>query len=549
MTGDDDAAERGRRAAPPPAGPVAPLADTDATRSGDVDPDPSLLDPPPESTTASDEVTNRRNTFSGGLWNAAASVLPMASTLALSIVISRELGADVLGQQSVVAYVASTLVSVLIFSFTTASIQLLASAVGAHDDDRLAWLGRWSSGAHLLGGTVTAAVLVSIGLARTEYPSLWYLAAATAFVDAFGWARASRDVARRGWTRTSRLRLVAQAASPLMAIGAVYAGLGVQGVFTAQLVVAVVLLAALDRLGRSSRWPATRPEHRPAWQPVLRLWSLFTVSLLITQIVERRLELVFLDQFHDSRTVAMYSVAFNLVAIPTTVTGALIHAALPAIAARFTQDPAAVTATLGRAARVVVTTGIVLAAAAVSVGPGLVTTAYGGEFGPAASLVRILGLTLLVVPLGQICTALWTGTGRLTPVLVAGGTAAVVDVALAFLLIPPFATTGAMITTFAAQTSSAVVIVGYTLRNGIRLNLRPGRLLVAVAICVVAAAVATLIELEFGGILGDLVAGTAFLALVGLGSRFLGLFDRSDLDWLAGTLPGPARRVLRVLSR
>ena len=540
MTSDDTDARHGRHAAGPAGGP--PPAD-------DTAPDPELLEAQPEAATGSDEVTNRKNTFSGGLWNAAATVLPMASTLALSIVISRELGADVLGQQSVVAYVASTLVSVLIFSFTTASIQLLAASVGARDEGRLAWLGRWSSGAHLVGGTVTAAVLVSVGLARSEYQALWYLAAATAFVDALGWARASRDIARRGWTRTSRLRLVAQAASPLMAIGAVYAGLGVQGVFTAQLVVAIALLIALDRLGRATPWPAVRAEHRPEWKPVLRLWSLFTLSLLITQIVERRLELVFLDQFHDSRTVAMYSVAFNVVAIPTTVTGALIHAALPAIAARFSQDPAAVTATLGRAARVVVTTGIVLAAATVSVGPGLVTTAYGSEFTPAAGLVRILGLTLLVVPLGQICTALWTGTGRLKPVLVAGGTAAVVDVVLAFLLIPPFATTGAMITTFAAQTSSAVVIVGYTLRNDIRLNLRPGRLLVAVAVAVLAAVAATITKDHVGGVLGDLAAGTVFLLVVALGSRTVGVFDRSDLDWLGGTLPGPARRALQLLSR
>ena len=540
MTSDDTGARHGRHSAGPRDEPP---------RGDDTAPDPELLEAQPEAATGSDEVTNRKNTFSGGLWNAAATVLPMASTLALSIVISRELGADVLGQQSVVAYVASTLVSVLIFSFTTASIQLLAASVGARDEGRLAWLGRWSSGAHLIGGTVTAAILVSVGLARSDYQALWYLAAATAFVDALGWARASRDIARRGWTRTSRLRLVAQAASPLMAIGAVYAGLGVQGVFTAQLVVAIALLIALDRLGRATPWPAVRAEHRPEWKPVLRLWSLFTLSLLITQIVERRLELVFLDQFHDSRTVAMYSVAFNVVAIPTTVTGALIHAALPAIAARFSQDPAAVTATLGRAARVVVTVGIVLAAATVSVGPGLVTSAYGSEFTPAAALVRVLGLTLLIVPLGQICTALWTGTGRLKPVLWAGGTAAVVDIALAFILIPPFSTTGAMITTFAAQTSSAAVIIGYTVRNGISLRLRPGRLAVATLVAVVSGVAAVIVRQHVEGIVGDLVAGTTFLAVLTLGARVLGVFERSDLEWLAGTLPGPAGRVLAALSR
>ncbi len=217
---------------------------------------------PPASDPAT-EVTGRRGTVSGGLWNAAATVLPMGSTLALSIVISRELGAAVLGEQSVIAYVASLLVSVFIFSFTTASIQLLATAVGAKDDDRLAWLARWSGEAHLTGGVLAAALMTGIGLFRDEYRLLWFLAAATALVDALGWSRTVRDIAHRGWTRTSRRRLVAQAASPLMAIAAIYLGWGIEGVFTAQLVVAVALLVSLALLDRTlPRPPRRRPGGR-----------------------------------------------------------------------------------------------------------------------------------------------------------------------------------------------------------------------------------------------------------------------------------------------
>jgi O-antigen/teichoic acid export membrane protein len=493
-------------------------------------------------------VTARRGTVSGGLWNAAATVLPMGSTLALSIVISRELGAALLGEQSVIAYVASLLVSVLIFSFTNASIQLLATAVGARDDDRLAWLARWSASAHLTGGLLAAALMTGIGIFRDEYKLLWFLAAATALVDALGWSRTVRDIAHRGWTRTSRRRLVAQAAAPLMAIAAVYLGWGIEGVFTAQLVVAVGLLASLAVLDRSLPKPPRRPAGRPDWRPVVTTWLSFSGSLLISQIIQRRIELVFLDQFHDGPTVAMFSVAANVITIPVVLTSTLIGASLPAIAARWVQDPDAVTAVMGRTARVVCTLGVLLSAATFAVGPGLVRTAYGAEFSQAAEIVRYLALMLLVVPLGQVCTTLWTGIGQLRPVLWCGGIAAVTDIALSLLLIPPFSLAGAVVTTFVAQTVGAVLILGYTLRQGISLHLAPWRLAASVGVGAIAAALAIVVRAEVDGLVGDLCAGTAFLVVAAVGVRVARVFAADDLHWLAEALPGPAGRAVRVLA-
>ena len=73
---------------------------------------------------------------------------------------------------------------------------------------RLAWLARWSASAHLIGGVLAAALMIGIGLFRDDYKLLWFLAAATALVDALGWSRTVRDIAHRGWTRTSRRRTI-----------------------------------------------------------------------------------------------------------------------------------------------------------------------------------------------------------------------------------------------------------------------------------------------------------------------------------------------------
>lgn len=505
---------------------------------------------PTEPTTGPSEPGGRRVAFSGGIWSAAATVAPMAGTLVLSVVISRELGADVLGQQSLVAYVAAMLFSVVIYSVTSASVQLFSTAEGARDLARLAHLARWSFAVHLGGGVVASTIMVVTGLARSEYHALWFLAAATCLVDSVGWAYASRDIAHRGWRPTASRRLVAQATGPLLGVVAVLAGLGIEGVFAAQLLVALVLMTFLRRLGRGSA-PDPTPLHEhpaPPWRPILRLWAMFMLSTMIIQVVERRLELVFLDQYHDAATVAMFSVAFNVVGIPLVLSASLIGAAMPAIAHRHARDPDVVLTTMSRAARVLVGANLVLCAATVTVGPGLVSTVYGAEFDHAAGLVRFLGLTLLLAPLGHLCTALWTGTGRLRPVLVAGGIGAVVDIGLAWLLIPAMAAEGAVIATIAAQTTIAVIIVTYTFRRGLQLDLRLGRLLRAAVVAVLAGLAATAAVVLVGGWAGTLLSMPAFGLVALLGARFIGVLDPEDVDWLAATLPSALERPLRALS-
>lgn len=512
---------------------------------------------PQHSTSASADATApgphpggaRRSAFSGGAWSATATVAPMALVLALSVVISRELGPDVLGQQSLVAYVGALAFSVATYSCVSASVQLLSSAHGARDQARLAHLSRWSFVAHLTGGGLAASVLLVTGLARTDYRELWFVAAATVLVDSVGWAYASRDIALHGWRRTASRRLLAQSLGPTLGIVAVLVGLGVQGVFAAQLLVSVCLAVVLGRIGRSTTAPAASAFPAPPWRPVLRLWSLFVLSTVIVQVVERRLELVFLDQLHEPETVAMFSVAFNVVGLPLLLSASLIGSAMPAIARRHAQDPSVVLGTMSRAARVLVAVNLVLCAGTVTVGPGLVVAVYGPDFAEAAGLVRYLGLTLLLAPLGHLCQALWTGTGNLRPVLVAGGAGAVVDIVLAATLIPAFAAEGAVVATVAAQTTVAGIVIVYTFRRGLRLQLRIGRLVRAAAVAIAAGLAATACVSLVGGWVGTALSVPAFVAVVLLGSRFVGVVDPEDVDWLATTLPAGVERLVRALTR
>jgi O-antigen/teichoic acid export membrane protein len=511
---------------------------------------PDFPDPASTGAPAQDAAPpqSRRSVFTGGAWSAASTVLPMGSTVALSVVISRALGPELLGEQSLVAYVASLMTSVVIYSFTAASVQLLASAGGARDEQRLAYLALWSHRAHVVGGAFAAAVLVSGGLTRDHLQTIWFIAAATAFCDALGWASASRHIAAHGWAGTGARRLVAQAASPILGIAAIAAGFGIDGVFAAQLVTSVVLLGFLHVLDRRDPVISRAGVAPPDWRPVMRIWSLFALSTLITQIVERRIELVFLDHYYDGREIAMYSVAFNVVGIAIMICVSLISASIPAIAASYGASLGhRVEASFSRGMRVVVTMGLLLSAAAISIGPHVVTALWGPEYGMSGTLVRWLGITLLLAPAGALANAYWTGTGRMKPVILAGSVGAVLDIGLAATLIPHHGAGGAVVASLVGQGSASFLIVGYTMRSGLHIDVHGRRLGLAALAAVLAGGAGYGGGLAGGwlGLLGSLAAYGVVLAGV---SRVLGLFDDGDVDWLAETLPGPAGRLVRRFS-
>lgn len=491
-----------------------------------------------------------RTALSGGLWNAASLVLPLGSTLALSVVIGRVLGPDLLGEQSLIAFVTSLVTSLGIFSFTNASIQMLAASSGADDAARTAHLARWSSSAHLLGGGAAAVFLVVFGTGHGTLHSAWYAAAACALLDAVGWALAAQVVARKGWAAVSRRRLLAQGLSPLLGIAAVLLGAGVLGVFASQTAVSLVLTLALWRLhGNTVGSAVRRREGRPAWRPVARLWGLFALSAVIGQVVDRRVEFLFLQRYSPARELAMYSVAFNVVGVALTVCTSVIGSAVPAVAASHAAGREdAVQAGLARASRLLVVLSVLLAAGVVALGPATVRLFYGAPFDDAAGLAPWLAVSLLFVPVGHLYSVYWTAVGRLAPVLVSGGAAACLDLGLSAVLIPSYGASGAVAANVGAQVLAALTLSAYTWARGNTPDLEGRRVVLAAALGVVACLVARGATGVLPGLLG-LVLGAAVLLVVSVvGLRGLRLLPAPDVAWLTAILPGPAARLARHLA-
>jgi hypothetical protein len=177
-------------------------------------------------------------------------VLPMLGTTVLSVIIARVLGPALLGEQSFIAYVGSLFAAVLVGSFTDAAIRSLSAARGAADHELLGRLTVWTSLGHACIGVVSATVLATVA-AFSEHPTAWLVVACTMLVDALGWAYASKLIAERGWAPVSSRRLLWQFVAQALGIAAVLAGLGITGVFAANLVAAVGLLRVKSRHARA----------------------------------------------------------------------------------------------------------------------------------------------------------------------------------------------------------------------------------------------------------------------------------------------------------
>lgn len=485
-----------------------------------------------DSTTAP-ALTGRRGALVGGLWNAAQMVLPMIGTTLLSIILGRMLGPDLLGQQSLISYSEALLAGVLVMSLQTASLQVMSAAHGARDSagaEHAAW---WGMAGQLLNGVVSATVLAAVGFG-SDYPVAWYLAALTALVNAVGWGYATRVIASTGsWTSVASRRLWTQILAQLAAAVAVLAGAGLNAVFAANLVGAVLLLFIIRPLaGR------LKPRAHGFPSAMVRLWGLFMLRAVLLQVVGQRIEFLFLAAYSTPDQIAMYSIPFMVVTAVVLIPSSIITAGMPAMAAREGAGQSREVAEhLGAAVRVTLAASVPLAVGLGTLGPRLIEVLYGSDFAEAGTLLAWMAPLVLVLPAAAVCETYWYGTASLRLPLTTATIAAVIDLVLCFALIPRFDALGAAWANLGGQGSAAIMIIVMTRRLRHTVTLPWGRLLAnALAMGVVGAAAFWATQ-SFAGALGlalGILVGSA--GALGFG-RIVGFVGADDASWLSHTLP------------
>lgn len=480
---------------------------------------------------------------------ALSHVLPLIATGALSVLAGRVLGADLLGQQSLIAFCGALISALVVGSLTDASIQALAAQAGADGRPGSA-LERWVLAAHVVAGGAGAVLLVTYGLLAGDLPLAWVALAVSCWLDAAGWGYGARTIAVVGWAPVARRRLVAQLASVALAVTAVLAGHGVTGIFVSGAVSSFVLMLVLRRSA-----PATAPSTSFRWpRPVVRLWGLFALGEVLTQIVGRRIEFLFLAAYSTSSEIAAFSIAVMVVAAASAVPGALAGAAMPTIAlAHGAGEPERARAALVRALHVTSVAALPLMALLAAVGPHVVTGLYGTEFSRAAHLVPLLALALVLTPSGQLCTTYWSALGSVRYSLTAGVLGGLLDLGLAFALVPDHGAGGAVVASVLGQSADALCVLVLTWRAFGRFPFELRGWGVSLLSCVVSGVVARAIaDAVGGGLPGALVGGFAFAVvfalLAHLGTRLRApVLAQDDVRWLTGMLPTPLAKVVAVV--
>lgn len=489
----------------------------------------------------------RKAAMVGGLWLAASQFVPFFGTALLSVVAGRLLGAERLGTQSLIAFAEALVSAVLVQTLTAASIRTVAAAHGEGDERKVALMSWWAVRAHLILGATAALLLAGFALLRHDGESSWWLASVSVLATASGWAYGCVVVGVKGWERVGQLRLLSQLAAAVMAIGALLMGGGIEWIFIANILASLWVAFAIRREARGMSYAPTRQPLPDFW----RLYLMLALGEIIAQLVVRRSEFFILDKFSSESEIAMYSIAFMLVAVATSVPQSLGNAVMPEVArAAGAGDMEGLRHHLSRALRVTAFFSLPLAGAMVTVGPDLVSLVYGEQYRRAGELTAFASISVVLLPVWSLCQDYWSGRGLLKPVLVAGAIGAVVDLAAAFTLIPGQGALGAVLAKLCGQFVLCTILIAYTWWKHDRPAIFNDAWRTMAVITVIASGAGWAASHHLGTFMATMVAGVVYLLVLFAAMIVCRPLRHLDALWLGGVLPGPARAlVMRMASR
>ena len=291
-------------------------------------------------------------------------------------------------------------------------------------------------------------------------------------------------------------------------------GGGITGYFAVELAVACVNLVWTQRLAARLRAelpePAPiEPERRRELRSFMQASTFFAV---IEFVVLSRSEVVFLSHYSGPVQVGYYSVAFAAAAAAARVPAMITSVAMPAVATLHgAGEHDRIRGGFWRATRLLVALCPTLVVAAAVLGTDLLGIVYGAEFHDAEPVLVILLAPSILLPIAGMADAVLWILGRIRFLVIWGTIAAVVNIGLAFVLIPLLDAIGAGIVNVVAQLVAGVPALWLAARilapAGVPSWLVRNSLLTAVG-----SGVAALIPmLVLGGVAG-LVCGAALLA-------------------------------------
>ena len=488
-------------------------------------------------------------------WRLASFLFPQLNIVILSIAAARYLGPSQMGQQSYMAFIEITVVSLAQGGASTTLTRYLSEALGAGDLDRAARVVRWGRAVVGINAILGTGVVVAAMLFSHGYRTAWTFVAIWTFLAVCNGVPTATMSALQLWRQTALYYLFADLVLVALTVGALARGYGIAGMFAVEVVGSVAAVTSLSRFARRGLrtlgvQPQTRLRAEPLWGPLTRFSLVAAAQVAVTLIVFRRTELFFLRHYSNNGEIAIYSIAFASVAALTQLPSTLQTMLLPTYSAFWgAGQRKRLRLAVARSVRLTFVLSLPLACIAAALAPRFMTIAYGARYHEVGEIVRLLLPSLAIVPVCSARTTALSAMAILRVPLLCNIIAAVVDLTLSALLIPHLGARGAAIASVSAGVTAIVPVFFYARRRVGRMEWDVHSVLATLAasaaaglaglggVHVLAGAPGLLLGLAFAGVTFFLLAhalrvisapDAAWLRRAG-GGRLLGLVDRGAI--------------------
>jgi O-antigen/teichoic acid export membrane protein len=493
-----------------------------------------------EAEAAVEETTGGR-VLRGSIWTAARIVGPQLFILVVSVVAARFLGAEQMGRQSFISFIALSVAAIFSGGVAQMLTRFVGEGIGSGQLRPTRALIARSYRVGFAGALVGAAVLIGAGLLGQDPAAAWILAGVGCGLAIL---QAVPNAVLNGtlrWRQISIIGLVTGGAAVPVTVGVLAAGGGITGFFAVEVAMIAANMAWSElACRRALRELPPAGEHagdfeRRAW----RFAGVTTLSIVLSTIVFKRSEFFFLQHYAGDAAIAVYSIAFAAVYSVTSLVEALGQGVMPAFATLF-GGGADARARFGfeRGQRLLILFSLPLTAAAVALGPELLSLVYGAEYDESGQLLQIMALGIPLLALMGLANAFLNGLGKVRAVLVVTGLGAVVNIVLAFVLIPPLGARGAALANLGSQLAVGAVTIAYADHLLGRRGIHSRTLLATLAASAAGGGLGYLAAAGLGGLPGVVAGALAVAVSFSAVAAAAKPIRSDDADWLRGSTAG-----------
>jgi len=480
------------------------------------------------------EPTSGGSVLRGGLWYLTSRIVPQFYSLVISVVAARFLGPHDMGRQSLIAFTALTLTTLLTGSLYVALVRFVGETLGRGRPELVRGLLVWALRIELVAAVAGGMVLTAVGLGGGEPKNAWLLAAVVCAVGVLHTLPSAALAGMQRFRAASVVGLTTGLIGTAATIAVLAAGGGITGMFAVEAAIAFLTLTWTGKLARR-HVAALAPSPEPARElsrEVARYAAVLTLGVLLTLVVARRSELFFLERLSTDDQIAHYSIVFAVMTALLYLPQSLAAAIIPAFASLHGEGATErIRSGFGRALRLLLVLALPLTAVSAAVGPSVLELVYGEEYRATGTVLLVMIVAYPFVPLASLGSALLTGLGRLRLPLLATAVAAAVDVTLAALLVPELDAVGAAIANVGGQVTLAAPLLGAAIRATGSPRLEAGSL-VRAALAAAIAGLCAWAATALGGIAGTTVALLSFGLVFAALAWALRILPSDDARWL-----------------